>query len=113
MSIPRLSDKALDDHINELETELSRLHISLELATAERNRRVSRDNKDRSITSIQKGRLTVGSQVRILNKYRGNKGKEGTITQIAGKTATVHIPSEGHFVKYLRNLELLPSHDEK
>ena len=119
--IPNLPDSALDAHIQRLEDKLNRLNINLELAKAEKLRRSSKFAKGRLVDSnlnptkpsISTKNITLGSKVRILNKYRGNKGKVGEVILISGKTATVHIPQEGHFVKYLSNLELLTDKHEE
>ena len=122
---PNLSDRALDDHIEDLQAELNRLTICLELATSEKHRRGQRNIESQSTAKASphpsdstdeyssKNELTIGSRVKILNKYKGNRGKIGTIVQLSSKTATVNIPREGNFIKYLRNLELLPPQDEK
>ena len=122
---PGLSDAALNEHIEDLQSQLESLTISLQLATAEKNRRLTKGLSSKPSTSLQTSKklisslspptLQVGSHVRIRNKYRGNKGKIGKIITLSSKTATVQIPNEGNFVKYLHNLELLPQleDDEK
>ena len=118
--VSTISDSDLEDHIKDLESQLTKLHINLLLATEERSRRTQsrptklEDKPPRSISdstrslSIEKTpALYLGATVRIRNRYRGNKGKVGKIIQISSKTATVHIPNEGNFIKYLHNLELL------
>ena len=119
--IPDLSDTDLEDHINHLQSKLDRITISLQLATAERDRRSQQDIKrhttqsksefseNRSRVSTSPPSLKIGSHVRILNKYKGNKGKIGRIIDLSEKTATVYIPEKGNFVKQLHNLELLVS----
>ena len=132
-SVPDLSDSALQDHINDLQSELDKLTISLQLATAEKQRRsqpsqsTSLQVKSENIrrpsplsqpTSFQtkshdiSSSLRIGSRVKILNKYKGNKGKIGTIIDLSERTATVNIPRKGNFIKYLNNLELLPDQHE-
>ena len=118
--VPDLSDKALENHIQDLQSKINSLHISLDLATAERHRRLSRASSpplkavqsNQSLETSGSSKLTIGSRVKILNKYRGNKNKIGTC-HISGKTATVHIPQTGNFIKYLSNLELVPNQDEE
>ena len=120
--VPDLSDTALEDHIQHLQSKIDRLSISLDLATAEKQRRLQRSDTTEAQRKVQSKiteqhsksltahpNLTIGSRVQILNKYRGNKGKIGTVAQISGKTATVNIASEGNFIKYLSNLKLLKS----
>ena len=118
--VPELSDTELEDHIQHLQSKIDRLSISLDLATAEKHRRIQKSDKFESQPKVQlpkssttQPRLTIGSRVQILNKYRGNKGKIGTVVHLSGKTATVNIASEGNFVKYLSNLKLLPNQDEE
>ena len=118
--VPDLSDKALENHIQDLQSKINSLHISLDLATAERHQRSSHTTTppskpigSDSSKSSKSSKLTIGSRVKILNKYRGNKDKIGKIVHISGKTATVHIPQTGNFIKYLSNLELVPSSDEE
>ena len=129
LGTPSLTDSALDNHIDELQSQLDQLQISLQLATDERKRRIEKRSissahpfkeEDRSeppnhqfkrkqtqTTSDISTALCVGSTVRIRNRYRGNKGKVGKIIQLSSKTATVHIPNDGTYIKYLHNLELL------
>ena len=122
--IPDLSDTDLEDHINHLQSKLDRITISLQLATAERDRRSQQDikrhttqsksefseNRSRLLTSPPSPpSLKIGSYVRILNKYKGNKGKIGRIIDLSQKTATVYIPGRGNFIKQLHNLELTVS----
>ena len=128
-SIPTLTNTDLDNHIDELQSQLNQLQISLLLATEERKRRTEKKSisptyqfkeEDQSgppnhqlkreqtpITSDISANLCVGSTVRIRNRYRGNKGKIGKIIQLSSKTATAHIPNDGTYIKYLHNLELL------
>ena len=125
-SVPDLSDSALEHHIRDLQSDLDKLTISLQLATAERQRRsnqgsispppvksetlpTSIDNKELpSFTPLQ-----VGTTVRIKNKYKGNKGKVGKVIDLSERTATVHIPQKGNFIKYLHNLEIISEPNEK
>ena len=110
-----ISDSDLDNHIQDLQGKLRRLHISLDLAKAEKFRRSQTSlkkhsdspNLDFSQADNSKKDITVGSKVKILNKYRGNRGKVGEVVTISGKTATVYIPQEGNFIKYLSNLKLI------
>ena len=54
--IPTLSDAALDNHIEDLQSQLNQLHISLQLATAERERReqdIQNESKPKSQQDIQ------------------------------------------------------------
>ena len=132
-SVPDLSDSALQDHIDDLQSELDKLTISLQLATAEKQRRLqpsqstslqvkSENIKHQSEPSQSTSfhlksenlspSLRIGSRVKILNKYKGNKGKIGTVIDLSERTATVHIPQKGNFIKYLNNLELLPDQHE-
>ena len=117
--VPDLSDAALDDHINDLQSHLDRLTISLQLAEAEKQRRTERDNRlgshqTKSRTSSKKPQevassqtLRIGSKVKILNKYKGNRGRLGTVVEISNKTATVCIPDRGNFIKHFHNLEIV------
>ena len=125
-SVPDLSDSALEQHIRDLQSDLDKLTISLQLATAERHRRshpgntssppvksetvpISTDTKESSSFSA----LRVGTRVRIKNKYKGNKGKVGEVIELSERTATVHIPQKGNFIKYLHNLEIISQPNEK
>ena len=117
--VPILSDEELDRHIEQLQAKLTRVNINLELATAEKRRRTQTLTEVKSeipATSRKvaaSNKIILGSQVQILNKYRGNRGKVGKVIQISGKTATVHIPQEGSFVKYLSNLKLIDDEYEE
>ena len=123
--VPDLSDTALDDHISDLQSKLDQLTISLELATAEKTRRAEQDSqtyhravkKEPNSTLPSTSSLTptfrIGSKVKILNKYKGNKGRIGTIIDLSHRTATVSIPNKGNFIKHLNSLELVSDHDEK
>ena len=122
--VPDLSDAALDDHINDLQTQLDRITISLHLAAAEKQRRTEATvgHKTRQVTSEPQSKqsqeitspptLRIGSKVKILNKYKGNKGRIGTVIEISTKTATIYIPNRGNFIKHFHNLEILPDHNE-
>ena len=119
--VPDLSDTALNEHISDLQTQLDRLTISLQLATAEQRRRSQSDLQSFASRSFPQDTeekptplpLCVGSRVKILNKYKGNKGQIGKVVELSGKTATVHIPNKGNFIKYLHNLEVLSKPNEK
>ena len=115
--VPDLSDAELDDHINDLQQHLDRITISLQLAAAEKHRRTEASSqlKPRQAKSesppkqetVSPPTLRIGSKVKILNKYKGNKGRIGTVIEISTKTATVYIPNRGNFVKHFHNLEIL------
>ena len=117
--VPTLSDTDLDAHIEDLESQLSKLHINLQLATEEKLRREQRGTKSmtklsnlsptvvNSQSDATHSILRLGDTVRIRNRYRGNKGKIGKVIQLSSKTATVYIANEGNFIKYLHNLELI------
>ena len=119
--VPNLSDRALDNHIQDLQSQIDSLHMSLNLATTEKYRRskhtaeltLKPTHSDQSLKISNSDKLAIGSREKILNKYRGNKNKIETIVLISGKTATINIPEVGNFVKYLNNLELLPNQDEE
>ena len=113
-----LTDTDLDNHIDDLQSQLRQIQISLQLAKEERDRRTQNNfiAKDlQKATALPKLKpsdtstptFQIGSKVRIRNKYRGNKGKVGKIVQLSTKTATVFIPNEGNYIKFLHNLELL------
>ena len=113
-----LSDAALDAHIADLQAKIDGLNISLHLANAEKTRRIQKDSV--LISSAPQPQVLsssptfrIGSIVKIKNKYRGNKGKIGKIIVLSSTTATVQIPNQGNFVKYLHNLELLPSDQDE
>lgn len=121
-NVPDLSDTALNEHIDDLQAQLDRLTISLQLATAEQRRRSHSDSQ--SILSQSPNQYTpkqtskppllcVGSKVKITNKYKGNKGRIGEVIELSDKTATVHIPNKGNFVKFLHNLEVLSNPNER
>ena len=132
--VSNISDSDLDNHIQHLQGKLNRLYVSLDLAKAEKLRRSQRIVKKRldsakpdfskerlvsaksdfSNTDNSTKEIRIGSKVKILNKYRGNKGKLGEVVRISGKTATVRIPQEGSFVKYLSNLKVIADqHDQR
>ena len=116
-----LSDADLDTHIEDLRSKLDGLTISLNLATAEKTRRLEYQTSQQqrknpplpspAILSKSSPSFQLGSQVRIKNKYRGKKGKVGTIILLSSKTATVQIPNEGSFIKYYHNLELISNEE--
>ena len=118
--VPTLTDTDLNDHIDDLQSQLSQLQISLQLAKEERDRRaqnnlvekdlqISRTSPKPKLESSDTSPSTfrIRSTVRIKNKYRGNRGKVGKIIQLSTKTATVFIPNEGNYIKLLHNLEVL------
>ena len=120
--VPDLTDTDLEDHITYLQSKLDRITISLQLATAERNRR--QEHNILSSTGLKSDALThrlktvvsppalqLGSRVRILNKYKGNKGRIGRVIELSSRTATVHIPERGNFIKQHHNLEVLASNE--